>query len=319
MNNSLAIAIPTYERSDILSENLPGIIIQAKENSVSIYISDNSIGVETSELVDHLRLEYDYDGIYYIKNLIDVGHDKNSLAALHLPDADYVWLLGDSFSVSKSAVEKIIAVMNKYNPAIISVNAEGRSLDIEDRKFENCIDVFSILGWHLTLTGASVYSRNVIDSMDKHQLLQSRTFPQIALIFRYLSSGESFYWINSKLISSSNKKKGWWVTDAFSIFIDDWSNAINSLPAAYPESIKHKIVLEHSHKTKVFGFKSLVMLRYLGAYDLHLLQRYRAALKDHSSLNHMVLFGVSVFPVSILRIIIIASHRIRSLKIVKIL
>ncbi len=296
----LSIVIPTYNRSKILSDNLPGILHEAKKYSIPIYISDNSLNDKTKKLV--LKLSSSYEFLFYEKNLTDVGHDKNSLHSLCLPKSDYVWLLGDSFEVFTSAFKMLINIIEKYKPNLISVNSAGRELDYKSGVYDH-VEVFRNLGWHLTLTGVTIYSRDAIKSMVRNEILKSKNFPQIPLIFNYLSNDKGLYWINNKLIKASNKKKGYWVSSTFSIFIDDWSRAILSISNCYSDEDKQDVILQHSHKTNIFGFKSMVSIRLNKAFNYKILFRYKNQLIRHSNLNYLTLFLIAVSPVPVLRIV----------------
>ena len=300
MNNLLAIVIPTYNRSEILEENLPYLISQAQEFSIPIYISDNSIGDETKKLVDNLKSDFPY--IFYEKNLTETGHDKNSLYVLRIPRTKYVWLLGDGLRVFESSLKLILDVIKKEKPGLISMNAVGRNLKYKSSLYKNCLDVFQNLGWHLTLTGATIYSRSAIESMKYEEIIKFDNFPQIPFMFNFLAKGNSMYWINEKLIKSS-KKEGYWVKNAFSIFIGDLGKAINNLPAPYSEKIKNNVFAQHSRNTNLFGFKLLLELRCYGAYNFIIYKKYRKILKYHSPLNPVLLIAISIFPTFLLELL----------------
>jgi abequosyltransferase len=302
VNTKLAISIPTFNRSGILKDNLPQIIIEAKKYSIPIFISDNSLDNHTKELVSKLRQNYDF--IFYKKDLINIGHDRNSLEALQMPKTDYVWLLGDSFEVQEKALNKVISVINQYSPNIISMNALGRELNIKSGIYDY-MDAFYQLGWHLTLTGVTVYSREAITSLNYSKILQSKNFPQIPLIFDYLEKNNSLYWVNDKLISASSKRngKGYWVKNTFSIFIDDWSRAIHGLSEQYDYDKKQYVILKHSRKTNLFGLKSMIALRLKNVFTYHILSNYKTKLISHSKLNYPTMLLISILPVSILRLV----------------
>jgi abequosyltransferase len=305
MSPILSIAIPTYNRPEILYDNLPQIVFEAKKYSIPIYISDNSLNDETKKIVAELALSYDY--IFYDRNLKDVGHDKNSLYSLQWPNSEYVWLLGDSLKIEPYVFKMLFDVIEKKQPDLIALNCVGRDLDYKSGTYDH-MEVFNNLGWHLTLTGATIYSRDAIVSIDKNELLKNKNFPQLPLIFNYLVYQKKLYWVNEKLIEASKKKLGYWVKDAFSIFIDDLSFAIHGLSESYPNKNKRDLIIQHSLKTNLFGFKLMVILRSKKAYNLMVLIKYRNLLKNHSNLHYLILFFLATFPVFIL------NHTINTIK-----
>jgi abequosyltransferase len=297
-NTTLAIAIPTYDRAEIVRDNLLSLISEIKEYSMPIYVSDNSPNEDTKNVINELKKQYEF--LFYYKNTTDLGHDKNSFNVVQLPESDYVWLLGDSFSVVKGTIKEILLTIERYKPEIMSVNAANRDLDEKSGVYEDCNTVLDKFGWHLTLTGATIYSRNVLSTIGKVEPELFKNFPQLALIFNFLSKNCSFFWNNKKLLISS-PKKGYWVSTMFSIFIDDWSNAISNLPHCYKERIKEKVIIEHSLKSNIFGLKALLKARSFGAYDFRLLRKYKKILLGHSNLNFLTLLMIAVFPKILLR------------------
>lgn len=298
MSPVLSIAIPTYNRSEILHDNLPQIILEVKKYSIPIFISDNSLNNKTKKLVEKLALSYDF--IFYEQNLKDVGHDKNSIFSLLWPDTEYVWLLGDSLKIEPSVFSMLLDKIEKKQPNLIALNCVGRDLDFKSGTYDH-MEVFNNLGWHLTLTGATIYSRDAIKSIDQSELLKNKNFPQLPLIFNYLAHKKKLYWVNDKVIESSKKKLGYWVADAFSIFIDDLSHAVNGLSDKYPYKNKRDFVLQHSLKTNLFGFKLMVFLRLKKSYNFKILLKYKNLLKNHSNLNYLMLFFLATFPIFILK------------------
>ena len=308
-NTTLAIAIPTYDRAEIIRDNLPSIISEIKEYSIPIYISDNSTNDDTKNVINELKKQYEF--LFYYKNSIDLGHDKNSFYVAQLPESDYVWLLGDALSLVKGAIKNVLLTIESHKPEIISVNSVNRDLDHNSGLYGDCNSVLDELGWHLTLTGVTIYSRATLSSINKVKTKDFKNFPQLGLIFNFLSKDCSFFWDNNKWVISSPKKRGYWLSTMFSIFIDDWSNAIRNLPQCYEEGIKEKVIIEHSLKSNTFGFMSLMKARSLGAYDFKLFRRYYKALLRHSNLNSAILLMISLIPKTVLRTFLVIEDSFR--------
>jgi abequosyltransferase len=123
-----------------------------------------------------------------------------------------------------------------------------------------------------------------------------KNFPQLALIFNFLAKGCYFFWDNNKWITASPGKKGYWVDTIFSIFVDDWSNAVRNLPRSYNHEIKEKVIIEHSLKSNIFCFKSLLKARFFGAYNFRLFRKYKMILSSHSTLPSFILLFIALFP-----------------------
>ena len=306
-NTKLAIAIPTFERAEIINVTISSLILEIKDYSIPIYVSDNSSDDKTEKIVYELKKQYGF--IYYYRNRTDLGHDKNSFYVAQLPESEYVWLLGDSLKVKVGAIKNILEIIETHNPGIISVNAVGRDLDKKSRLYREPNAVLNDLGWHITLTGATIYSKKALSTINKVVPQNFRNFPQLSLIFNYLSEDGSFFWDNKKWIGASPKKQGYWVRTMFSIFIDDWSRAIRNLPSSYNQEIKEKVIIEHSHKSNIFGFKALLKAKYLGAYDFKIYETYKSDLLSHSKLPFYILLFIAFFPSAILKVYFLIKGR----------
>tara|TARA_B100000575_G_scaffold286463_1_gene283273 strand:+ start:245 stop:1234 length:990 start_codon:yes stop_codon:yes gene_type:complete len=295
-NKNLSICIPTFNRPDLLKKNLLLMLPEINKFYVSIYISDDSSNNETSEMINYIQKKYKY--LFYIRNKPSLGHDKNFLHSLTLPETEYVWLLGDSIFLKKDAIRSILKVINQYKPDIIGVNALHRDLDINSAYYNNCHSVLNDFGWHLTLTGASIYSKMVISNIKEIELHNCKNFPQISLIFNSLSKRCSFYWLNNKLIFTgrTNKDYSYWLNNVFQVFIDDFSKSVCNLPRCYRDIDKEKVIVNHSLKTKLFALKNLLQFRILDIYNYKSYRKYSRKLVIYSRLSNLSLIFIAFMP-----------------------
>ena len=296
----LDIVIPTYNRSKLLKYLLEDIYRICIELSITIYILDDSTDKKTEIYCKNLLLKG--FPIKYKKNQPSLGHDKNLIAALKSSNSNYIWLLGDSIIVDESAIKKIHSLCLKSQYDIISMNADRRDLDITSGKYDDSDFILKELGWHLTLTGATVYSRNVLKNIDQINFIDFRNFPQFCLIFHSLSKDCSFYWENEKILASHPSKESYWLKDIFSVFLMDWWYAISNLPNTYSSEIKLHAWKSHSIKTDLFTIKTLLKMRYTGVYNFSEYLTYKDHLSSHSKLNNQSLFLLSIFPIVFLSV-----------------
>ncbi len=293
-NEKLAIAIPTYNRAEILKENLLYMMDDIKKYNIPIYISDDSDNDDTKNIISELKKDYEY--IYYHKNEPSLGHDKNCFATLNLADTDFIWYLGDSIGIKKGSLIEVLNVIDNINPDFIFVNAQGRKLDIKDGIKQDKNDILITLGWHLTQTGATIYSKNSLECINKLEINKIRNFPQFAIIFSYLDKNKLSYWINNKIIFTNLKKESYWNKKIFEVFLTDWENVVKSLDGKYLSFNKEQCILNHSYKTNLFSATAIMRLRAFGIYNKYLLRKYRVFLVAHSRLPYFILYIISIFP-----------------------
>jgi hypothetical protein len=277
------------------------ILPEIREFSIPIYVSDDSTSNETRNMLDEMQKTY--ENIFYFRNTPSLGHDRNILHALNFPSTDYIWLLGDSLFLKKGAIKSVLEIIAEGQPERIAVNSDYRALDGDCHYFDDCNEVFNTFAWHLTMTGVTIYSKNAISTIDQSFQKEFKNFPQIALIFNYLSKECSFYWINKKCTSLNPDKKSYWEDDLFSVFLIDWSSVIRHLPNCYDN--KSKVIVEHSLRANVFSLKSLLLARSKGVYNINIFKKYKSELPAHSGLSAFTLLLISIFPRVILKIVII--------------
>lgn len=311
-NNLLAIAIPTYNRAHILHENILIMLDEIRKFAIPIYISDDSNNNETEELL--LQIKQIYPFIYYTKNKPALGHDKNFHKTIQIPTEEYIWYLGDGIIIESGGIERIYSQIENNHPDFISVNNKNRNLVIESSIYKDGNILLKDLGWHLTMTGATIYSRKMILENNTFEVLQYPNFPQIAFIFHCFASIDcNLYWNNDIYIYVNQNKKSYWKKDVFKVFITDWTNCITNLSFKYSKESKETAIISHSLLTGIFNLKSIISYRYKGFLGLKEYHQYFRMLKKHSKVNIYVIGIIVLIPRFILTIIIKIIKKLKNL------
>ena len=104
----LTVAIPTYNRSKFLIENLNNLILQSKNlsSSIELVVSDNASIDDTKEKV--LKLIAEGAPIKYYRNNTNLGMDENADLSIQRSKGQFVLLLGDDDLLESNALEKIL-------------------------------------------------------------------------------------------------------------------------------------------------------------------------------------------------------------------
>lgn len=300
MPTKLAIAIPTYNRAEMLEYNLLQIIDELLQYKVPVYISDDSTNDETEKCIGKLNEKYGL--FHYKKNEIRLGHDLNCLHTISLPVEHYVWYMGDSMIIKPGAIKKVLSHIHRDGPDFISCNAEGRSLDISSRVFDNGAVLFETLCWHLTMTGSTIYNRNNIIDLAHFDASKFKNFPQTAIIFeQFAAKASRLFWINEKLIYGNQKKNSYWASKVFEVFIDDFRSFLYNLPECYSLKSKNGVLLQHSINSGVFSYRSFILYRMEGFYDHLIFKKYKDDFKNFTRTNLMFLLILSFIWVKPLR------------------
>lgn len=311
MEQILTISIPTYNRKRFLEDNLKTLLDSCQKLSIKIHISDDSTNNDTQIMIE--ELQNNYDCISYKKNTPSLGHDKNILEALSAPSSEYVWLVGDSLTIASNELVEILETLKMKKYDVISVNASNRRINLQTGIYDNPREIFLNFCWHMTLTGATIYSRTCISSIDHNKASQMRNFPHIFCIFKFLSENNTFFWLNKPVVSLNkrlikNDGKSYWMNDPFKVFISDWKNVLAALVDPYGIDDCKTVELKHSRMAGVFNLKALLNLRRIGAFNYKQYLKYKEDLVPHSSVNRCLIFFISIFP----SIIINHLHRVYS-------
>ncbi|UIF85431.1 glycosyltransferase family 2 protein [Cupriavidus sp. UYPR2.512] len=302
-SNVLAIAIPTYNRPEILEENLRQLLPDLLATNVPVYISDDSTNESTGQIIEELSKEYPY--FYYTRNQPGLGHDYNCISTLLTPSENYVWYLGDSLQVAEGYLQKALMLAETGSYDFILVNAHCG--DAAERSIEEMHDFLLDHAWYLTMTGATIYSRRVIDiACNKDLAARFRNFPQLAIILDYCRNHPAAraYWMGSPGLRTSSKKSSYWSTKAINVFALDWINLIDGFPDYLSRNERDSVIKSHSRNTYTFKIGHLLRLRMNGGLDFQRARQFAAQLRRTSYTPYWLLTMVATLPLPLCTVII---------------
>jgi len=166
----LTIALPTYNRADLLDGALGRLLPQIDENKndIEFVISDNASTDNTQEVVKKYIREY--PGINFISNLQphNTGYFGNFKKCKELSQGKYFWLLSDNEHVAYGVVSFLIKTINSTNNQVGAYYFENTipvskiKLDVDYETFTTIQTNFSNLvknetAWKLTSISSVVF------------------------------------------------------------------------------------------------------------------------------------------------------------------
>jgi len=285
-NSKLALAIPTYNRPELLEENLRSMLPELAKFGISVFISDDSTNSETAKVMADLIKEYPL--LTYRHNNPRLGHDANFFSTLAMPDADYVWYLGDSIFIRPGGIERALKKL-EAEPDFCFVNAYVKNFEDARIEPEHAHQFLLEYVWYLTLSGATIYGRKsrAITVSDDTKKCWSN-FPQLGLILKYCSKYDAcFEWVGEMCIGVNQKKKSYWGAQAFNVFAKDWSTLIRSFPSLFNELESKQVIRSHSSNTGIFGVLGLIRLRSANILNITSYEEFETDFEIAS--NHSVL------------------------------
>lgn len=266
----LAIAIPTFERSAALSVNLPVLLREAAPVDVDIYLSDDSRSDETAELVADLSRTH--GNLHYRRNTPSFGHDKNVVETLEWPDTDYVWILGDVFRFTPGALTRLLGMLGSSD--FVFVNWQAAHIgSVSDVNGDAAKAFLRSVLWHQALTGATVYSRQVIEWARRHYRTYDSNFPQLGIILGYADAHPlTISWLDGNVLEAE-RKTSYWMHRALDVFVDDWAAVVAKHPRTIPQADLTRVLRSHSKATQLFQARFLRELRESGHFNWKALRR----------------------------------------------
>ena len=160
MNRILGICIPTYNRAEILKNNLENLINKVSRYKIPIYISDNNSGDHTEEVVLDKMKEYNY--ITYSRNSQNIGSAKNFEKALSLCETKYAWLLSDDDTICGD-VRDIFDILEQNQWDLIVFGVIGKQGS--SKAYLNLHDIFIELVGPMTWISALIINKEIIEKM----------------------------------------------------------------------------------------------------------------------------------------------------------
>jgi glycosyltransferase involved in cell wall biosynthesis len=181
----LTIAIPAYERPELLSECLKTAIESARGYDVSILVCDDSPHNLNKAVVD--ALDFEKLLINYISNSECLGIDANIKKCFDMASSQYVWVIGEDDHVSPTAVENFFANIEYSKPDIFFLNYIYCTNDYKKDLGEKLLSFENGINRKMILT--EFYKFGFIGSVaiSKHKWAQYTSDAPIGTYFHHLS------------------------------------------------------------------------------------------------------------------------------------
>jgi len=198
----LTIAIPTYNRSYFLDNNLKQLLKEYDSN-FQIIVQDNASIDDTEEVVrKYVKLGLP---ITYERNLTNLGWAKNFELCFKKAKTKYVILLGDDDIVVNGGVDIILNNINEHSPDLMFMNAFPiKNYSKEYYASKNDSQQFDLDNFLCeTILQFRLISSYVINTEYVNKVKEfSGNFAHLHVVFEALSNAKKFIKINNKLIGS---------------------------------------------------------------------------------------------------------------------
>jgi len=130
MNKLLTIAIPTYNRADLLDKQLTWLsqAIKGFESECEILVSDNCSTDHTQSIISKWQNIFTNITFKSNKNPENIGVMRNIFRCLSSATTKYVWTIGDDDPIQERAVAYVInKIKNIDDLSLLFLNFSGRN------------------------------------------------------------------------------------------------------------------------------------------------------------------------------------------------
>ncbi|MEM3431466.1 MAG: glycosyltransferase family 2 protein [Candidatus Micrarchaeia archaeon] len=215
MNNEpiLTFAIPTWNRCNELRECLDHLVkeIENTKEFIEIFVSDNASTDSTSQVLEEYSKKYYF--IRYSRNKRNLGFDLNLINAIEKSKGKYVWTFSDDDIIAEGSLNRVIEIINKYNPTYIAVDYDqfysgkeqnGQIIIIKPNKITkynhkvllslwlnlNFRDLLDKEFTRVTLISINIFRRSSLNlNSVKNNIDKSKHFPHVYLIAQATEKG----------------------------------------------------------------------------------------------------------------------------------
>jgi len=297
MRDVLSICIPTYNRADILRENLFNLIDKVSKYGITINVSDNASEDNTKDIVNQAQSIYPY--IIYSRNDINIGFDRNCAKVLKMNHAKYAWLMSDNDSVTDDVAELIeLLGAGDYNLVLLGYNRNIET-KIYTKRDDVTAELAGIMSWISTL----IINKELIEIANFSRYYDS-AFVHTGSLLEALTNIENVTVLHLSNVAQKyiyEIKEGCSYSErAFAIFSGIWINLILSLPPQYGFHVKQKAIF--SLNAAPFKITSLMGYRAVGMYNYTMFLEQKNVLKAVVPFKYYIaMLLVALCPAAILR------------------
>jgi glycosyltransferase involved in cell wall biosynthesis len=282
----LAVSIPVYKRPALLLRNLQHLAPQCLSNSIDIHIFDDSCSDINQQVYDQISAQWPCLRVH--RNTKNLGIDRNIDQCISIPQADYVWMIGEDDLAADGAISEILkCIVSK--PEYIFVNYQYISNDYENLLHIAVPDVpagtlragqfFRDNGWAAGFLGANVVNKQRWDNKAKR--FMGTYFNHVGKIFSKMDPSDKIEIIADPIIfnRAESFESFTWLKDCFEVNagFEVMINRLIEDKPTWSEDAKAGLVV-FKKKMMIHDLKSILVLRALEIYTLDKYNKYMSKL-----------------------------------------
>lgn len=202
MSVSLSICIPTYNRSECLSECLQSVLmsVAGHERDIEILISDNASNDDTKDIVRAFQKTNPW--ILYHRNDQNIGAERNFYLLATLAQGDNIWIFGDDDKMEVGAVGAVLeSIRAGYNLTVCNYSLWDKQFIVQHKMYglsgnrndsiEDSNELLARFGLHLGYISTVVIKRNLFLKLpiEEYEPFVEYGFPFLYSVYTGMSNG----------------------------------------------------------------------------------------------------------------------------------
>lgn len=232
MNNPLlTIAVPTWNRADILDLALTALLPQIifYNNEIEIVISDNASTDNTDQVIkSQIEKNNGLNIIHHIQSE-NTGYYGNFKTCRELSNGDYFWLLSDNDYVAKGLIEYIMKILSPKRPSFIFLKDWKHNAKVSDNSnFNNRVysvkEAIETFNYKTTLISAVIFNNDKSNDATLFETFNGNTFLGFAYFLQSLKNKDQAYEITGTSLFINDTKVSF---NAFKSFAIDLRACLN--------------------------------------------------------------------------------------------
>lgn len=286
----LDICIPTYNRCDVLIENL-SILMKIKSKSkftINIIISDNNSTDKTVECVT----EQFGSAVKIFQNNINVGVNRNIAKVLQYSEGDYAWLLGSDDSIFKEIDNILLDIEENSYDLIVLGQLKKKQLVLTTKN--EVLDICEEMTW----ISALIFNTAIIKTLDFEKFYDT-WFPHTGAILDFASkkSMKILYKYNDGIVKLMNPGVVSYTDNILEMYTKGKANLYFSLSSNI--SVNDKIKCYKKSTLKLLDYASL---RSKNQFSMELYNEYKEYIDLGIGSKAILVKMIAMVPTFILRL-----------------
>ena len=232
----LTIAIPTWNRSSYLRQNLEQLRSELDvvgHNYVEVIVSDNCSTDGTEGVVNESILEG--FKITYIRNETNLGWARNFLQCIEISSGKYILLLGDDDVICDGLLSSLMPLLIRNNYGVICMRPFGYDSDFLKEKpggdakirvYKDSKEFLIAISQFFTLTSALIINREYLNNkVDIRQFIHTNLVT-FHLVLRASLAAEENVFLDQFVIAS--KRQNSFSYEYYKVFVDEFWEIIDA-------------------------------------------------------------------------------------------